>query len=785
VRGGTTSIWVTTGRRVGVGLRSDGTSATLELTEQRAGVARAVLVVPASEASDLEARLGTAMHESFAGVVEDPSRVSGPLLEGWLASRSTRDVAAPGVLRGGSVVIIAAPEIPSAAGVLRDPVRGRARFVRGRLALVVRSLELRLAEAIPDGVGDVGVRGARGWSFNREALLAVVGAHLLARRVPRTLGGDPLTLADLEAYDRSFTFDSMARRVTRQRLLAVLVRLREFVRERELDLWQHGTDPDPWLDLLTEGGEIDEAALHDGWGRRMAIRRAPGGRARFSALAPLPTGFELVSAGPDGRFGTRDDAYDPFARVLPSGSAYAEAVGEDDLLTRLNRVELSQATLDAVASIFSLDPGEGGAGDAASAAVSWGELPEAVAQPRSAGHFERTWLPLEPVRASFESMDGTRSRTSISAGDEPRALEVVAVAWTADGWFGLARQPIRVGFPVVLSAEPLRRLRPDEPLTVPAVVVRLPDGPERLVVAVEGGGVVRATLVEGGTEAPVRLGPGGAAVIPIAASAEEVGAGMTRITVRDARASGAGRSIVLPIRSASRGSLRVQAAAAAIAEGTTLRVELPRDAVEPRGALVLAGPTAFASDPVLAPWMEQDPAVVAWAMAIAGQDLPSALVRSLESATGRDGSVMGEDPSLSAACASTAWAASTEGVGWAQQATARYVTHLNVDGEDDRVRRSRRAAALSALSVAAAPADGSAMSTRIEEWRDDLRGSVRHHREDRALLARGAAALLLSNTRDVRGRTMLALAREHVAPGFRGGLVVALDDAEDDSPGRR
>jgi hypothetical protein len=61
----------------------------------------------------------------------------------------------------------------------------------------------------------------------------------------------------------------------------------------------------------------------------MTFVRSAGPRIPFLSLVP---GHRLLSAGPDGRFGTADDVQDPFQRVLASKTPYAKAVEEDRLV---------------------------------------------------------------------------------------------------------------------------------------------------------------------------------------------------------------------------------------------------------------------------------------------------------------------------------------------------------------------------------------------------------------------------------------------------------------------
>ena len=150
VRGGTALVWITPGDRLSASLSPPSASSlnTILLTpsEQREGTEGVLLVVPGQAGERLVERIGQAMVPAFGQLLDAPSGVAGPFLEGWLAARTPRDDAAPAVLRGRDVVVVPAPASPRRSVCSRDPVRARARYVRGRLALVVT-----LARATPRG----------------------------------------------------------------------------------------------------------------------------------------------------------------------------------------------------------------------------------------------------------------------------------------------------------------------------------------------------------------------------------------------------------------------------------------------------------------------------------------------------------------------------------------------------------------------------------------------------------------------------------------------------------
>ncbi len=275
------------------------------LVEVAEGAHAAGLVLPSEQARDLLDRFGTRTENEMASL---------------RAARTPLDEAAPAVFRDGRILPRPLPEDAAALGILRDPWRQRARYQTGRLALLIRTLEQTVARS---PLEDFAHRRGAGYEFNESVLDAIAGS-VPGTEGARDLGGLPLTLDALRALDPSLTFDRMARRITRERLLGALIALREFVRQRGLDLaFGRRGEPEDWWGHLG----LDETGSLDGWGRPLRFVARRGG-ARFQALEPV-SGFELVSAGPDGRFGNADDVWDPTARVLPSDSLYARAMNED------------------------------------------------------------------------------------------------------------------------------------------------------------------------------------------------------------------------------------------------------------------------------------------------------------------------------------------------------------------------------------------------------------------------------------------------------------------------
>ena len=214
---------------------------------------------------------------------------------------------------------------------------------------VVRSLEGAVFEATEsaDRLREARRKGPKGWAFNAE-LMELVTSEM--DPAPQTPGGEPLTLADLVAVDPQVSFDNVARRVTRLKLFRALIAVRAFRRERSLDPDdQLPKDPNVMLRRLVSGGQLEPSMLLDPWGGTMEFVKTAG--------PPLPLlsvvrGFELRAPGPDGVLGNADDVRDPFARVLRSGTPYAEAVQEDRIVDAKLDMEVGDTTVAGWEALF-------------------------------------------------------------------------------------------------------------------------------------------------------------------------------------------------------------------------------------------------------------------------------------------------------------------------------------------------------------------------------------------------------------------------------------------------
>ncbi|MEM9071461.1 MAG: hypothetical protein AAGE52_23345 [Myxococcota bacterium] len=660
--------------------------------------------------------------------------------EAELAAGTPLDLSVPAVLRGRAVVTLPALENPTAVGVLRDPWRQRARYRSGRLALVIRAIEAYVADADPEDVVEV-VRGRR--RFNRAILDAVAGSGSLGPEGARDLGGLPLTMDALEAMDPSFTVDRVAQRITRGRLLRSFVALRSEIVDRNLDLaFARRSSPDQWLRALRD--RVGEDDLVDGWGTPLEVRRVRG--ARGLALEVV-AGWELVSAGPDRRFGTRDDVRDPTARLVPQGSLYAEATDEDGLLARLRGAVLGRVTLSELTELLGREaPEEVDSSDEAPSGFA--VLPAPVIPHPS--------LDLLTNTRAMVQRAGT-DRQGLSLPSTPAAYTVVLVHGGS-----AATTAYRRVSPVEIVAPWPEWLREGERLHVRAQALGFEDV-EGVRLVVEGENIDATTAWE-----PRAIRAGEAFAVEIQLTGRERGEGTLRLRAEDA--SGAvhwRQTFSLPVRTP--GARRTLRAASFVTEDWRPVLALPENATGARTRLIATPPGAFHHDPLVRRWRHRAASLQGWAAALAGDEPEEALVPSYRSPDALPAP-------LRVACGMIALAAR------GNDDDAMLLRRLRTEfvRSSSGLESTTMAAIVAALSPIAerslASNQGDDVSRRVSELRTRLWNTKADHPDRPALWARAAAALLLADSEDASGQALWLAAKERLEDAPRGGRWLAHDD---------
>lgn len=707
-----------------------------------------------------------------AAPLGDPRVQNGSAVAAVLAERTPSDLGAPAVLRGQRAEPAPEPQNPERLGLLRDPWRASHRFVQGRLALVFRAIEARVDAAVPEQLDEIAVIENGRFSFNRQLLASLTSG--LGSEGATGLGGEPLTIERLESLDRNFRYDAVARRITRRRLFKLLLAMRQFVQSNALDLaWTRPGDATLWMERLRHQhapglGGVRPGELVDGWGRPFELRATA--RPRFSRVQPVD-GYELVSAGPDGRFGNGDDVYDPTARVLPNGSLYAQAVDEESLVARLRGVELGRATVEMAAQAFGTPRTHIPApSESASRSTNLGNLPSLLHPDPHALGIQR---PTRPASGRLGVARGaTSSEIQLNVGSEPRTWRTLGLVFTQAGAVSLEGATSRAGAAILSDLDVPRRLRVGESLRVPIHLtnVSAADGEYALRASAEG--------IDFQIEPTVRIPAGETRTLDVIVTGQAPGRHEARVDVT--RGEQVVRGIARRVW-VDRGLHPIRRRAAALVDGEwEVDFPLPADAQDVRARVVAMSPAGLVADPDLRELRENDPALVAWAETLTGRSVDPEVEARLFRQQDPSGLVMGDEPALSTAAAIVAWSAALDDEGHAdpaaQSARARAIGRLgglpplrDTDGNAGRIRmQSSTLAALATSGVSDSPrrqAHHDPVSQTLASWLPQLRRVLRDAPAEPSLLARAAAALLLADPRDGHGRAMFAKALESLEDG--------------------
>lgn len=759
IRGGGLTVWSTPGRAPRLGLSPGKGEVQVTLDEASSEASGFILALPVAAGQELLARLG------------DPTRAPGSFaslgqLQGYLAAQTPTDEVVSAVLRDGVIMPLPAPADPVVQGRLRDPRRAQERFVRGRLARILKAIEQQIEHRIPDKLDAVAFHGPGGWRFNRE-ILNLLLPELQAEGLVG-LDGSPLTIEALQALDPAITYDNAARRITRERLFQLYFALEHFVRRKELGYaWARRGDPGRWLLGLIDGsdaGEHDQVkreTLFDAWGHPFALQRIRGEKARFRFLEPVP-GWEIVSAGPDGRLDTADDLAAPFARILASGTIYGEAVGEDLLLSRLQQVELGRATIGALGEVFDIKAAEQAEPETEAPRSSWSEPPARLAEAASA--LAPVVVGEEPATGGFYRLAPAANRVPLALSAAPRGYLLVAGAYSASGVAAFGSSRFAGGVPLLLEVAAPERLRSGEKVRVPISLTYL-GPPQKLRVQVEAAGSLRVSAAT----APMTLSAGDARTIELALTATQRGSGRVRVTVADA--SGA---VLMAkdktVQVVGDGVLGAQHTGRLVLGSQQARLTPPAGAEALSAQLFVSGARDLIADPGFAGLAQTAPALAAWAYGQRGQPAPAPLAAALSAWAPGSGSMA----ALQVACAVVAFSAAPSGVG----PTAELTRALKWMETTRPVSWQERSAVLVALAagVAAATAEQSGsdpVATLLRQIREESWESLATEQGHPTVMARLAAGLLLSDRRDAIGRELFERARATMQADREEGAVDA------------
>ena len=316
----------------------------------------------------------------------------------------------------------------SAAAPLSDPAGTAVERFDKTFRDVVRSLEGAVFESsmAVETLPDVQRKEKTANTFNPELMTLVTDA---LAEPPTTPGGEALQLADLMLRDPQITYDNVARRVTRLKLFRVLEVMRD--QRTMLDPDEPSlTEPNAFLRKLVRDGLITDGALLDPWGGRLRFEKSTGDYVPFITWK---RGFSFRSPGPDGKINTKDDIDSPFARVLESGTPYARASDEDEVVDARFDMRVADSTVSSWRNTldkatgtalgtggFGLSGiGEGGGGRGEGYGSGSGRLGGSHRRLSAAG-FTSLAMPVETDEQG-------RARINVTLGDEETTWRVVLI----------------------------------------------------------------------------------------------------------------------------------------------------------------------------------------------------------------------------------------------------------------------------------------------------------------------------------------------------------------------
>jgi hypothetical protein len=149
---------------------------------------------------------------------------------------------------------------------------------------------------------------AKRWTFKPGLLQTLVKGNLLPAAVLDGPFGAKLTLEELVKLEKGFTVDHLAEMVTMNRLQQLTWTVANYANSNRAKFFKDGkwTFPETMLADVAKAQRLDAQWLKDAWGEPIRLIKRDQKPANPMGW-PQFDNYELVSAGPDGKFGTDDD----------------------------------------------------------------------------------------------------------------------------------------------------------------------------------------------------------------------------------------------------------------------------------------------------------------------------------------------------------------------------------------------------------------------------------------------------------------------------------------------
>jgi hypothetical protein len=173
------------------------------------------------------------------------------------------------------------------------------------------------------------------WRFRPDLLDDLARARYLDPSLLKDPFGEPWTFDSLTAVDKDFTADRLARAITHQRMQQLIWMVVNYANAHRQEFFKNGkwTLPDDTLSKAVRGPGMSHNLAEDGWGKPFRLVREERKNDPQQKTWPPLEDYQIVSAGPDGKFGTTDDE-----KLFPLNNRFGGAWFSDSLLeTQLGR----------------------------------------------------------------------------------------------------------------------------------------------------------------------------------------------------------------------------------------------------------------------------------------------------------------------------------------------------------------------------------------------------------------------------------------------------------------
>jgi hypothetical protein len=178
--------------------------------------------------------------------------------------------------------------------------QARAKVVQLSAGLFQAAERSKKPVTIPDKAG--------GWAFAPDLLEQAVKAKHLTRELLSDPLGGRLTLRRAARLEKGFTPERLAKAVTQVRLYRVLLQVVNHA-ERNRDTYRKDGK---WVFPATlpadavSASKLSRVYLNDAWGNPLRLMKRSAKKPNRTGYPQLDA-YDIVSAGPDGKFGTEDD----------------------------------------------------------------------------------------------------------------------------------------------------------------------------------------------------------------------------------------------------------------------------------------------------------------------------------------------------------------------------------------------------------------------------------------------------------------------------------------------